>query len=144
MMAFPKYTTELDRILLVDDEIHLTNLWRLILEVSGRYTVQEENRGCRVMQTARKFRPHLIFMDRHIAGSDGGEIAAELRQDPELSGVPIVFVTGSVTQDEAALHGLLGGMPTLAKPFGSEVLTKLAGVVLDRHRRPWKGSMEFA
>ena len=129
------FPTEMDRILLVDDEIHLTNLWRLILEITGRYTVPEENRGTRALETARKFRPDLIFMDRHLAGIDGGEIAAELRRDPELGSVPIVFVTGSVTQDEAALHGLLGGVPTLAKPFGSEALSRLADAVLNRRRR---------
>ncbi len=124
----------MDRILLVDDEVHLTNLWRLIHELSGRYIVHEENRGTRVMQTVRRFRPHLIFLDRHLAGSDGGELAAELRADPELGSVPIVFVTGSVTKDEAALHGLNGGVPTLAKPFGSEALTSLASSILEARR----------
>jgi CheY-like chemotaxis protein len=127
---------ETDRILLVDDEIHLTNLWRLILESTGRYTVREENRGSRVLPTARKFRPHLIFMDRHLSDADGGEVAAELRADAELGSVPIIFVTGSVTQDEAALQSLFGGTPTLAKPFGSEALPRLAKSILDRHRRP--------
>jgi CheY-like chemotaxis protein len=134
-MADPAPQPEMDRILLVDDEVHLTNLWRLILELSGRYIVHEENRGTRVMQTARRFRPHLIFMDRHLAGSDGGELAAELRADPELGTVPIVFVTGSVTKDEAALHGLDGGVPTLAKPFGSKALASLASTILDRQRQ---------
>jgi CheY-like chemotaxis protein len=114
----------------VDDEIHLTNLWRLILEVTGRYTVQEENRGSRVMQTARKFRPHLIFMDRDLTDTDGRTIAAELRADPELNSVPIVFVTGSVTREEAASHGVLGGMPTLSKPFDSTALVGAADAIL--------------
>ena len=133
-MADPAPQPEMDRILLVDDELHLTNLWRLILELNGCYTVHEENRGTRVMQTVRTFRPHLIFMDRHLAGSDGGELAAELRADPELGSIPIVFVTGSVTKDEAALHGLDGGVPTLAKPFGSEAIASLASTILAARR----------
>jgi CheY-like chemotaxis protein len=129
-----------DRVLLVDDEVALTNLWRDVLESTGRYIVQEENSAERAIQAAREFRPHLIFMDRDIHGTDGGELAAELRVDAELGSVPIVFVTGSVSRREAALHGLFGGMPTLAKPFTSEALVRLAGVVLDRHRRPWSGN----
>lgn len=128
-------TVELERILVVDDEIHLTNLWRLILEATGRYSVREVNRGSRVLETARRFRPNLIFMDRDLADADGGELAMEIRADPELRSVPIVFVTGSVTQDEATLHGLLGGTPTLAKPFESTALPRLAGAILDRRRR---------
>jgi len=134
-MPNPAPQSEMDRILLVDDEVHLTNLWRMILEQSGRYLVHEENRGTRVMQTARSFRPHLIFLDRHLAGTDGGELASEMRADPELGSVPIVCVTGSVTKDEAATHGLFGGAPTLAKPFGSHALTLLAATILAaRHR----------
>ena len=96
-----------------------------------------------MLETARRFRPHLIFMDRNLAGIDGGQLAAQLRRDPELDSVPIVFITGSITQDEAALHGLLGGMPTLAKPFTSEALARLAGVVLYHRRRPWRAGKVF-
>jgi CheY-like chemotaxis protein len=123
------------RVLLIDDEIHLTNLWRLILEITGRYTVQEENRGHRAVQTAKAFRPDIIFLDRDLAGTDGGQVANDLRADEELRRVPIVFVTGSVTAQEAALHGIFGGTPTLAKPFGSDVLTRLADSILRRHLR---------
>jgi CheY-like chemotaxis protein len=123
------------RILLVDDEIHLTQLWRMVLEFTGRYTVREENRGSRVLETARTFRPDLIFLDRDLAGTDGGAIAGALRADEQLRSIPIVFVTGSVTSQEAALHGVFGGTPTLAKPFGCEVLTRLADSILRFHRR---------
>ena len=123
------------RILLVDDEIQLTQLWRMVLEVTGRYTVREENRGSSVMDTVRKFRPDLIFLDRDLAGTDGGEIAGALRADDELRDIPIVFITGSVTSQEAQLHGIFGGTPTLAKPFGTDVLTRLADSILRRHRR---------
>ena len=123
------------RILLVDDEIQLTQLWRMVLELTGRYTVREENRGSEVLETVRKFRPDLIFLDRDLSGTDGGEVAGALRADEELRGIPIVFITGSVTSHEAQLHGVFGGTPTLAKPFGCEVLTRLADTILHRQRR---------
>ena len=136
-MPISPSSTELDRILLIDDEEHLTSLWKHVLEITGRYTVWEENHGDRALHTARHFRPDLIFLDRHLCGVDGGEIAARLRCDDKLCSVPIVFVTGSVTRDEAALQSLLGGPPTLAKPFESAALASLAGAVLDQRRRPF-------
>ena len=129
-MRAPTIYRDKERVLLVDDEVHLTNLWRLILEGSGRYSVREENRGSRVMQTARKFRPDLIFLDRDLTDTDGGALAAELRADPELGSVPIVFVTGSVTREEAAFHSVMGGVPTLAKPFESGTLVRVADSIL--------------
>jgi CheY-like chemotaxis protein len=126
---------KVSRILLVDDEIQLTQLWRMVLEITGRYTVREENHGPQVLETVRKFRPDLIFLDRDLSGTDGGEIAGALRADEELRDIPIVFITGSVTSHEAQLHGVFGGTPTLAKPFGCEVLTRLADTILRRQRR---------
>ena len=129
-MGFSNHTGERDRVLLVDDEVHLTHLWRLILEGTGRYEVREENQGMRVLQTARAFRPDLVFLDCQLNDTDGSKVAAALHADPELRDVPIVFVTGSVTQDQAHLQGV----PTLAKPFNSDTMPRLASAVLEKHR----------
>ncbi len=133
MLASHFSATE-DRILLVDDECDLTHLWRLILERTGRFKVQEENHGASALRTAREFRPDLIFLDHNLSGTNGGRIATELRADADLRQVPIVFVTGSMTPAEAAFHGVFGGTPTLAKPFDSTALPRVARAVLE-HRR---------
>ncbi len=51
---------------------------------------------------AREFRPDLILLDKEIDGMDGGYVAARLQREPSLRGVPIAFVTGGLTRDEAA------------------------------------------
>jgi CheY-like chemotaxis protein len=52
-------------------------------------------------QAARSFKPDLILLDLIMPQLDGAEVAAQIQADWPLHGVPIVFVTGLVTRDEA-------------------------------------------
>jgi len=71
------------RILIVDNDKNTTHLVKILLEKTGRYVVFEENDSTRAHQTARNFRPDLIFLDVVMPDRDGGEIAAQIRADPE-------------------------------------------------------------
>ena len=65
------------RILIVDNDKNTTHLVKILLEKTGRYLVFEENDSTRAHQTARNFRPDLIFLDVVMPDRDGGEIAAK-------------------------------------------------------------------
>ena len=108
---------EKKRILLVDDEPGFTRMMKLNLEQNGAYEVKIENDGGRVLQTARAFRPDLIFLDVIMPDIDGGQVAANLRSDPTLRNTPIVFLTAVVSRNEVIAHGdYIGGQTFLAKP----------------------------
>jgi len=107
------------RILHVDDEVALTTIFQIVLEGSGRYVVREESSGARALDAALEFRPDLILLDKEIDGTSGEDVAAQLHEEPSLCGVPIAFVTGGLTRDEAAEEAV----PTLPKPVSpSELL----------------------
>jgi CheY-like chemotaxis protein len=78
------------------------------------------------MAAAKTFSPHLIILDWCLRDGHGPDIAAELRADPELCDVPIVFLTGSVTRAEAAHPKSSGGFPVLCKPISNEDLVESA------------------
>jgi CheY-like chemotaxis protein len=107
------------RILHVDDESALTTIFQIVLEGSGRYVVREESSGTQTLATARDFRPDLILLDKELDDLHGEEVATRLQQDPHLRSVPIAFVTGGLTREEAANERV----PTLPKPVSpSELL----------------------
>ena len=110
------------RVLIVDDESGFTRLVKLTLEKSGAYEVLEENDSDKAWLTARDFKPHIIFLDVVMPRVDGGEVAQQIRSDPLLSAVPIVFLTAIVSQQESE-HSM-GGFPFLSKPVSLAAITR--------------------
>jgi len=113
------------RVLLVDDEAAFTTLCSIWLEESGYFVTRAENCGSSVLATARSFRPELIFLDMHLPDKTGLEIAAELQADHDLTAVPVVLLTGALTNEEAA-ERRMRGMPAVAKPEAGGELVQAA------------------
>jgi adenylate cyclase len=112
------------RILIVDNDKNTTHLVKILLEKTGRYLVFEENYPARARQSARNFRPDLIFLDVVMPEADGGEIAAQIRADSHLQNTPIIFLTALVTRAEANAGLHIDGHPFLAKPINIQELIK--------------------
>ena len=112
------------RILIVDNDKNSTHLVKVLLENTGRYVVFEENDSTRANQTARNFRPDLIFLDVVLPERDGGEIAAQIGADPQLQYTPIIFLTALVTRTEANTGLHIDEHPFLAKPIDIQELIK--------------------
>ncbi|HEY8900273.1 MAG TPA: response regulator [Chthoniobacterales bacterium] len=112
------------RILIVDDESGFTHLLRLTLEGSGKFLVEEVNDGRKALETARYFKPDIVFLDVVMPEIDGGDVAKLLRADPEFATVPIVFLTAIVSPKEAQHQTDIGGFPFLAKPVSVDSIVK--------------------
>jgi CheY-like chemotaxis protein len=110
------------RILIVDNDTNATHLIRILLEKTGQYLVLEENRSTMAHRSARIFRPDLILLDVVMPIRDGGEIAAQIRADPELQNTPIIFLTALVTPTEVKAGVHIDGHPFLAKPVNIQEL----------------------
>ena len=89
------------RILIVDNDKNSTHLVKVLLEKTGRYLVFEENEPTRAHLSARNFRPDLILLDVVMPDTDGGEVAARIKMEPELQNTPIIFLTALVTRDRS-------------------------------------------
>ncbi len=111
------------KILVVDDEPVLTKMVKMNLERTGKYVVRTENEGSKALQAAREFKPDLIFMDVMMPDMSGDEVIAEIRDDPDLSSIPYVFITAIVSKAETEEMGsTIGGNEFLAKPVKTEEL----------------------
>ncbi len=105
------------RILIVDDEVACTRLLKLCLVQTARYEVEVANNSSGAVALAERFRPDLILLDVMMPGLDGGEVASRLKARASLAQVPVVFLTAAVKREELRLrHGVIGGLPFLAKP----------------------------
>ena len=110
------------RIFVVDDESGFTRLLKLTLERTGNYTVLEQNDGTKAWLTARDFKPDIIFLDIVMPKIDGGDVAQQIRSDPLLAHIPVIFLTAIVSETESKNE--IGGFPFIAKPVSLDAINK--------------------
>ena len=65
-------------------------------------------------------RPALVILDLLMPGMDGFEFMARMRNNPDLTGIPVIVVSGVV--QSGLLAGPHGVVPHLSKPFQIEKL----------------------
>jgi CheY-like chemotaxis protein len=105
------------RILLVDDEKSFTNLLKMNLEETGKYEVRVENWAEDAYAAAKQFKPDLVLLDIIMPRLPGGNVAAQIKNDPELKDTPIVFLTAAVRKHQVEENdGIICDFPCIAKP----------------------------
>lgn len=84
----------LRRILLVEDDNLIREMYRLFLQAKG-YTIGTAGDGDEALTVAKTFRPDLIFLDIMMPKRDGLEVLKILRSDPSYGcqKVKIVLLT---------------------------------------------------
>ena len=120
------------RVLVVDDEEHITELVSMGLTYNG-FEVERIASGRSALEAVERKRPDLIVLDVMLPDLDGFEVARRLRQ-AEGAGtrVPVIFLTArDTTQDK--IDGLrLGSDDYVTKPFSIEELIERVKAVLRR------------
>ncbi|WP_334185614.1 diguanylate cyclase [Novosphingobium sp.] len=112
-------------ILVVDDDVANIEIMNAVLE--DDYDVCFAMSGEEAMDTARSVDPDLILLDVMLPGVDGFEVCRQLKVDPVLADVPVIFMTGlGDTEDE--MRGLsLGAIDYVAKPIQPAILRARVG-----------------
>ncbi|MEW6298512.1 MAG: response regulator, partial [Thermodesulfobacteriota bacterium] len=123
-------------ILCVDDEkVTLRVIERLL--ISNGYKVMTAESGERALEVLQHSRPALILLDVMMPGMDGYEVCARLREQQDLSFIPILFVTALEEEKDKARAFALGAADYLVKPIQKEVLLEKVGQHVQTTAR-WK------
>jgi diguanylate cyclase (GGDEF)-like protein len=112
-------------ILIVDDEVSNIEIMNAVLE--DDYEVLFSTSGQQALDTARETPPDLILLDVLMPGIDGFEVCRQLKADPQLADIPVIFTTGlGDTEDE--MRGLsLGAIDYVTKPIQPAILRARVG-----------------
>ena len=119
-------------VLVLDDDPRALRYVRDALTESGyRAIVTGEHRE--LGQIIRAERPRLVLLDLVLPGTDGIEL---MRSVPELSDLPVIFISG-YGRDETIARALESGAADyLVKPFSPTELTTRIRAALRRAERP--------
>ena len=113
----------LNRILMIEDDLDIQAVARLVLETLGGFTVEVCSRGQEALETAPVFRPDMILLDVMMPGMDGPTTLMHLRALPDMEQVPVVFMTAKVMPDEIDHYKTLGALDVIRKPFDPMALS---------------------
>jgi DNA-binding response OmpR family regulator len=101
------------------------------------------NSGVDGLKTARRIIPNLVILDVIMPGMDGYTVCREMRADPILAEVPVLFVTAKI-KDEDKITGFNAGADDyLSKPFNIDELVLRVRAILRRTKnKPKTGELQ--
>jgi len=125
----PATAARAPRILVAEDSLVVRAVVREQLEDQGYDVVEAVDGASALTQTAAE-RPDAILLDIEMPGLDGYQVLAQLKADPTLADIPVVFLTGR-TGTADMVEGLRAGAHDyLRKPFEpAELMARIAGAV---------------
>lgn len=116
-------------ILVVDDDPDIVKIVESRLTASN-YEVHTAHTGEEGLRKCKLIRPDAVILDLMMPDMDGSSVAHEMKDDPNTSNIPVIFLTGAVKASEVPKSHKIGGQYFLAKPFRGEELLKMLEIVL--------------
>jgi DNA-binding response OmpR family regulator len=117
-----------------DDDIVARTIERSLRSSEFRVTVAPS--GVEGLKAARRHPPDIVILDIIMPGMDGYTVCREMRLDPLLAEVPILFLTARI-KDEDKITGFNAGADDyLCKPFNIDELILRVRAILRRVQGP--------
>src|SRR5690606_5041402 len=128
------------RILLIEDDLSLTELIRYNLEQEG-FEVATAGDGEEGLIMATETPPDLILLDWMLPNLPGIEICRRLRRNPETANVPVIMLTAR-SEEADRIRGLdTGADDYVTKPFSPRELIARIHAILRRIRPALSGQV---
>ena len=99
-----------------------TNLVLVEEALEEKYNVVTMPSAERLFKMLVRVKPKLILLDIEMPEMNGYEAIKKLKENKETAGIPVVFMTATVTPDISAKCAGLGAVSVVAKPFESSKL----------------------
>jgi DNA-binding NarL/FixJ family response regulator len=105
-----------DTVLVVDDTPDTLGFLTAALE-QANVTVLVATDGASAIKLLAHVTPDLILMDAVMPGMDGFETCRQIKADPALAHLPVIFMTGLTDTQHVVLGLEAGGVDYVAKPI---------------------------
>ena len=131
----PNKTPSKERILIVEDDPEVMKLYNALLTRNG-YEVIEANYALPALFRVIHSPPDLVLADLDMPIMNGFELIAQFKSHLETRDIPVVVVTGSVSEASRAAAFKAGCAAYLTKPVDAkEFLAQVAELLPGRKRK---------
>jgi DNA-binding response OmpR family regulator len=119
------------RILSIEDDPEMRGLIQLIFERQGHRVIGAKQ-GDFGLEMLRSLRPDVLLLDLMLPDVDGWEIYRQLKEDNELSKMPVIIVSARSQEHDAAQgRHVIGKDRYVEKPFEIKDLIKAVNEVVE-------------
>lgn len=119
-------------ILVVDDSAAMRRILARALEAAG-YRVSDAPNGEVALAVCREQAPDLVLLDIDMPVMDGPTALKEMKSDPELLDIPVLFLTARASGSDLAAGLELGAQDYLRKPCEpAELIARVAAALRQR------------
>jgi len=116
-------------VLIIDDNEDILSMLQAMLEHQGyKTTILDKTYG--LVQIVKDLQPDIILMDKLLSGSDGCGFCKQLKQDQELTHIPVIMISAHPQAKTECLEA--GADFFIEKPFEMELLLKTLANAADR------------
>ena len=119
MAALSQQARSAGSIMAVDDNPANLKLLEDMLRQHG-YEVQSFPRGRLALAAAEEEPPELILLDINMPEMNGYEVCEQLKQNADLAGVPVIFLSALNAIEDKVKGFQSGGVDYISKPFQLE------------------------
>ncbi len=109
------------RVLVVDDEADIQELLKYNLTKEG-FEVKTASDGIKAMEVAKQFLPELILLDIMMPKQDGIETCRQIRENPDLAGCFVIFLTARSEEYSEVAAFDMGADDYITKPIKPRAL----------------------
>ncbi len=120
-----------EKILIVDDELQIRTILKLLLKEEG-YLPRSADNGYKAIQLVHEFRPDLILMDQKMPGIDGIETMDRIKAEYPEQTIIIITAHGVISLAVDAIKK--GAYDYIEKPFDNDKLLILIRRALEHNR----------
>jgi len=117
-----------NRVLIVDDDSHITELIKLYVEKEGYEGIVAHN-GRLALDAFKSYTPAIVILDVMMPEMDGWQVCREIRK---FSNTPIIMLTAKGDTFDKVLGLELGADDYMVKPFEAKELIARIKAVLRR------------
>ena len=122
------------KILIAEDERDIRDLVAFTLRFAGHEVVAVGN-GEEAVEAARQEMPELILMDVRMPRMTGYEACEKMKADPQVSDIPVVFLSAKGQDSEIRTGLSAGAAEYLLKPFAPSELTQRVAELLVKYQK---------
>lgn len=115
--------------LAVDDDPISLRLLQAILDRNG-YPVKTATSGEEALHLLNESLPSVLILDVEMPGLSGTDLCRQIKQDPRLRNLPVIFLSGKMRPTDYKLGHESGGLFYMGKPARESHLLMVLRMIL--------------